>query len=232
MTQHLDKAKSLFDQNKFEEALKTINKVLEKSSYDIDALYLRALTNRRLDKHDKSLTDFDAILNLMPNEAEFYSERGVTYFHLKLAIPALADMDKAVEIEPNNPYRYSSRAFIKGTMKDIEGAIIDYKKTIELDPEDAIAYNNLGLLEEQLGRMDSAQQLFQKADAASQKNPETKNFYTAPKKENSEINNDLKSTAKNENNGSVLRTMTDVLRSKETFKEFTAFIKNGFKLKK
>lgn len=228
----VDSAKSLFDQNKFDDALVILDGLLDKSSYDIDALYLRALTTRRLDQHNKSLIDFDAILNLMPNAAEFYSERGVTYFHLKLAIPALADMDKAVELEPQNPYRYSSRAFIKGTMKDIEGAIEDYKKTIKLDPDDAIAYNNLGLLEEQLGRMDSAQQLFQKADAAAQKNPETKNLYTTPKKEDSKIDKGPIQKVEKEEKIGVLRTMTDVLRSKETFKEFTSFIKNGFKLKK
>ena len=50
-------------------------------------------------------------------------------------------------------------------LRDIQGAIADYEKAVELDPEDAITLNNLGLLEEQIGRMQSAKERFAAADA-------------------------------------------------------------------
>ena len=49
---------------------------------------------------------------------------------------------------------------MKQALRDIQGAIADYEKAVELDPEDAITLNNLGLLEEQVGRMQSAKERF------------------------------------------------------------------------
>ncbi len=94
---------------------------------------------------------FTLAINVDPNQALIYSERGVTYMHLKRFDKAIQDMDTAVSLEPNNPYRYASRAFVKGAAGDVDGGIKDYEKAIELDPEDAISYNNLGLLQEKLG---------------------------------------------------------------------------------
>ena len=54
---------------------------------------------------------------------------------------------------------------MKQALRDIQGAIADYEKAVELDPEDAITLNNLGLLEEQIGRMQSAKERFAAADA-------------------------------------------------------------------
>ena len=53
----------------------------------------------------------------------------------------------------------------EAALRDIQGAIADYEKAVELDPEDAITLNNLGLLEEQIGRMQSAKERFAAADA-------------------------------------------------------------------
>ena len=70
---------------------------------------------------------------------------------------AILDFDKAQQIE-HNSYRYSSRAFVKAHIKDVEGAIKDYQKAIELDPDDAIAHNNLGIILEQQGHKDQAEE--------------------------------------------------------------------------
>jgi tetratricopeptide (TPR) repeat protein len=76
----------------------------------------------------------------------------------------LKDMDRAIQLDPNNPFRYSSRAYIRGHLKYTHDAIKDYQKALELDPDDAVTLNNLGLLEEQLGRMDAAKQRYKQAD--------------------------------------------------------------------
>lgn len=122
--------------------------------------------------YQEALLVFTNLIKEFPNSAEYYSERGVVYFHLKKGKEAIADMNKAVELEPNKSYRYSSRAYILGHFGKTREGIIDYQKAIELDPEDSIAYNNLGLLQEQLGYQKESKSNFSKADNLAKENPE------------------------------------------------------------
>lgn len=184
---------------------------------------------------------FDKAIELSPNDAKLYSERGVTHFHLKHNLKALADMDKAVELEPNNSYRYSSRAFIKGAYRMTEEAIADYQKCIDLDPEDAIAYNNMGLLQEQQGWKKQANDNFDKADTLEGVLKDRKINLPEPEAEvNDEYLNKMitepaklikKAEESEKNSKSKITLAKSVFTNKSVFKEFIAFIKNGFKIK-
>ena len=201
-----------------------------------------------------ALGDFQKALNLIPTNASVYSEIAVTQFHLKRLMASLTNMNKAQELEPRNPYRYSSRAYIKDAIGDLEGAIDDYKKCIELDPQDAVAHNNLGMLEEKLGRKQKADNHFKKADEISkdEKSPFFGKFNAdgeqimnqqeaqkevhnvvkkAIEKEEVEKNNEqeLKIQDTEEDKKSIGKVMLSVFKSKQEFKAFIQFIKNGFK---
>jgi len=165
-------------------------------------------------------------------------------------------MNKAQELEPQNPYRYSSRAYIKDACGDLEGAIADYKKCIELDPQDAVAHNNLGMLEEKFGRKQKAEKHFAKADEISkdEKSPFFGKFNAAGEQVLSqeeaakEVQNVIKEAhakeeaekkqakeikqqqqKKQEEKPSIGKVMLSVFKSKQEFKSFIQFIKNGFK---
>lgn len=200
-------------------------------------------------KYEDAVQFFNKAIELAPQNAKLYSERGVTHFHLKHNLKALSDMDKAVELEPGNSYRYSSRAFIKGACRMTNEAIEDYQKCIELDPDDAIAYNNLGLLQEQLGWKKQANDNFDKADTLEgvlkdrninlpepeeEINDEYLNkMITEPaQKISDQIAEEAERERKiDEPNQSRLEVAKSVFTDKNVFKEFLAFIKNGFKIK-
>ncbi len=191
--------------------------------------------------YDNAIIFFDKAIDLDANNAKLYSERGVTHFHLKHNLKALADMDKAVELEPNNSYRYSSRAFIKGACRMTDEAIADYQKCIELDPDDAIAYNNLGLLQEQMGWKKQAEDNFDKADTLEGVLKDRNINLPEPEEEITEevldelISKPIKEQKQIEDVEEIELTKMEVAKSvftnKSVFKEFLAFIKNGFKIK-
>ena len=189
-------------------------------------------------KYAVAIDFFDKALELAPNNAKLFSERGVTHFHLKHNLKALADMDRAVELEPDNSYRYSSRAFIKGAYRMTEEAIADYQKCIELDPEDAIAYNNLGLLQEHLGWKKQANDNFDKADTLEGVLKERNINLPEPEKEINDkylskmITEPAKLISETEEvPPSKMEVARSVFTDKSVFKEFVTFIKNGFKIK-
>jgi tetratricopeptide (TPR) repeat protein len=189
-------------------------------------------------KEKQKAKDYSAALELYkmveaqdPYSADLLSDIGVVLFNLDRKKEALEYLDRAANLEPNNSYRYSSRAFVKGAMGDVLGGIEDYKKCIELDPEDAVAYNNLGMLEEQLGYKKQAEDSFKKADELAEllaDNNITLESETEIK--TSETHRENTHISKEESPATTIGILKNIVSSKQGFKEFIKFIKNGFKL--
>jgi tetratricopeptide (TPR) repeat protein len=93
---------------------------------------------------DLALARFARALELDPNGAEVYSNRGNTYDAKQDYLAALADYTLAVEIDPNFAGAYSNRGGVYANLKDYPAALADYTRALELDPNYAQAYYNRG----------------------------------------------------------------------------------------
>lgn len=215
----LEEAKELFNTNKFNEAIELFNEFLVEQPSHADALFFRGICYRKIEHYQLSINDFTAIINRLNDEATIYSERAISYYHLKNYKAAVDDLNKAVELEPNNPYRYSSRAYIRAYI-DIDGAMSDYEKAIELDPQDDISFNNLGLLQENQGNMRKAQENFERNKQILANTPKTPKPLPQVKKQEIE-----------DENLTFWNVIKQLITSKKTQKEFSSFLKSGFKKK-
>jgi tetratricopeptide (TPR) repeat protein len=175
----------------------------------------------------EALKLFNQLVERYPSNADYWSERGVVYFHMNEQQKALADLDQAVILQSKKSYRYASRAYVKAHFKMTREAIADYQKAIELDPEDAIAINNLGLLEEQLGYNESAKKHFQQADelvkevdGRSERGKYGKNT-TPPTNLQKEINQERE-------NASLWKELKSIT-TREGFASFKRFLRSGMK---
>lgn len=179
-----------------------------------------------------ALTAFDQVEQEYPDwthDPDFLNDRAVALFHNDRAHESLALLDKAINLQPNYGYRYAARGWMKQALRDIKGAIADYEKAIELDPDDAITLNNLGLLEEQIGRMESAKERFRAADAMDKMLDEQ----AIAKSSDQPAPRPAAPTppappAKAQNSWSEV---SRALFTSEGRKEFLDFVRNGFKLK-
>ena len=174
-----------------------------------------------------ALADYNQAIESEENPS-IYSERGVVQFYLKDLNKSLDDMNYAANLEPENPYRYSSRAFIKDAMGNTEAAIEDYEIAIKLDPEDSIAHNNLGLLQEKLGYMKLAKTNYKKADELA----DIDNLLERIQDEQSEDQADPppQSTSHElRQRISLVALVRATFTTKDGFKEYVRFIKNGFR---
>jgi Flp pilus assembly protein TadD len=214
----LEKGKALFENQAYKEAITMLTNFLLEQNNNADALYTRAMCFRKTEDFEKSIQDLNAILSRLPNEPTLLCERGISHFQNKNIEAAMKDMNKAVELEPNNPFRYSSRAYIRANF-DAEGAVEDYKKAIELDPKDAISLNNLGLLEENMGKMSSAKNRFKASNKII--------GYDPKKRDKTQDNKTLEEN--NQVNETIGKIMLNVFTSKSTRKEYLTFLKSIFK---
>lgn len=182
---------------------------------------------------------FEKALQKDPGQPDIYSDRGVSYLHLKMKTEALADFDLCIEIQPDYSYRYSSRAYARDFFGDTAGAIEDYERAVALDPDDSIAYNNLGLLQEKIGYNKKAKENFERADRLSK--IENHLYEVMDELEQAEINteNQREVQAHEMKDPAIIRDtqvkahqeFSKIFTSKSQFKEFLKFIRNGFRIK-
>ena len=187
----------------------------------------------------EAIEAYSKALQINPDHADIYSDRGVAHLHNMDKQKCFADLNKAIELQPDYAYRYAAMAFAKNNFGDLEGAIIDYEKAVELDPDDAVAQNNLGLLLEQQGYKKSADERFARADKLSeqedhlleviddldQQKPEAKKEI-APEPATS-----IETATEELDTSSNSEEFKKIFTKKSQFKEFIRFIKNGFKIK-
>ena len=93
------------------------------------------------------LSDYDRAIELNPNHALAYSNRGnLKKDRLQDYHGSLADYDRALSLNPHDPVTYYNRALLKNIKQDYQGSLADYNRAIELCPDDADSYNNRAML--------------------------------------------------------------------------------------
>ena len=116
-----------------------------------------AYRNRRVNYHnnvfygrtsgdyDPAIADLNRAIELDPNQADYYRQRGVSYRQKGDYDRAIADYNRAIELDPKNA-RYLQQRGVSYHMKgDYDRAIADKTRAVELDPNQASYYYSRGL---------------------------------------------------------------------------------------
>ena len=72
----------------------------------------------RSGEYEKAIEDYNKAIELDPNLAGVYYNRGNAYFYLKQYEKAIEDFDKAIELNPNNAYAYNNRGLAREKLKE------------------------------------------------------------------------------------------------------------------
>jgi tetratricopeptide (TPR) repeat protein len=105
------------------------------------------------DEHGRTMTDYDKLIELDPDNAAAYCERGDFYYEMDEYDKAVTDYNKAIELAPNDANAYYNRGCAYGETGEYDKAIADYDKAIELDPSDANTYYDRGLAYHEKGEV-------------------------------------------------------------------------------
>lgn len=202
--QHFLQARELVSQNKLNQALESINKCLEISPEQPDALSQRGVIFFHLKKEDLAIMDMNRAVAIDSNNAYRYSSRAYIKAAYKDIEGAEQDYLKAIELDPKDEISYNNYGLLLENRGHVELAKKHYTKADELAGIKPIEQRAKEAREE----------------SRNQPKPETTQNHSpeiAP-----EIN-EAKGPA-------VGQTIKSVFTTRSAFKEFLSFIKNGFKL--
>lgn len=201
-----------------------------------NAHYLRGIAKIKENKFEEALELLTKAIEEEPKNPFFYNHRAVAYLNLNKFELSMFDMNMSVQLDDTYAYFYSCRGFLKAKLRDLEGAIEDYETSLELDPENEITYNNLGLVLEQMGSMNRAEQMYKKGNQILGYDPEKRvldesGSLMVNKETESPATTEEKAALKKENRKKKGKAAKKVFSSRTAFMEFLRFIGNGFKLK-
>ena len=120
------------------------------------AYYNRGLVRCFQGCSDLALADYNKALQLNPNYAEAYVERGSAYDSKRRFDIALADYNKALQLKPDIPQAYNGRGWVYHQQRFFDRAIADYTAAIRLKPDYGTAYCNRGVAYAEIGKYDLA----------------------------------------------------------------------------
>ena len=104
----------------------------------------------------QAITDYTKAIELEPNNAAAYYNRGIVYSNSGNLEQAIQNFTKAIELDPRKIEAYINRGTAYLDSQDFEKALQDYNKTIALDSSIAEAYNNRGIVYFHLGDLAQA----------------------------------------------------------------------------
>ena len=113
---------------------------------DADTLYKQTQALIESGKYLEAIKILNKAIELNPNYAEAYNNRGNAYSYLKQYTKSMQNFNKAIELDPGYVWAYNNRGNAYSNLKQYRKAIQDYDKAIELDPNYAEAYLNRGMI--------------------------------------------------------------------------------------
>ena len=104
--------------------------------------YDSPLANFEKSDFSEAIAGFSKIIELDPQDAIAYYNRGLAHFNIGKFDEAISDYSKAIQINPKFSEAYNNRGFVLVNMGEVEKAIADYTLAIQSDPNNGRAHNN------------------------------------------------------------------------------------------
>ena len=147
LPQSLDQAIAAYRAGQFVEAETICQQIVSVRHEYFDALYVLAVIQGTLGKHETALTNYDRALALLPQHAEALSNRGNTLKALKRFDEALLSYDRALALQPDYALALTNRGAVLFDLERYDEALASYDRSLAIRPEQAEAlYNRAGTL--------------------------------------------------------------------------------------
>jgi tetratricopeptide (TPR) repeat protein len=159
---YLDEIQTHFDQENYNSALKTTEKLLQvRDSWIERARYAACLWG--LGRYEEALKNAERAIELNSNYEVAWNSHGIALDNLGRTEEAIVSFDKALQLKINDYQAWYNRGNALSNLCQYRKAITSYDKALQLNPDYYQAWNNRGYSLGRLGRSKEALTNFDKA---------------------------------------------------------------------
>lgn len=119
----------------------------------------------------RAISEFTAAIELKPDYANSYFNRGELYFETQKFPQAEDDYSRALDLNASDPQYYNSRGHCRFMLEAYEDALSDYRRAAELGPDSAVYQTDLADAYQFLGQWEKAANAYRAAVAANSRYP-------------------------------------------------------------
>jgi len=113
--------------------------------YRVASLIRQGYNSAVQKNYEASIQAFTQAIDLDPQYAFAYTNRGNTYHEWKQLDLALADYNKAIALDPTDDSAYYNRGLLYSSLNRYDLEMADYGKAITINPNNVYALNNRGI---------------------------------------------------------------------------------------
>lgn len=158
------KAQILSGQNKFEEAEKLFNLLLQKNPGNVMYLYNLGNMYYEADRFDEAESLLQQVIEKQPQLADAYNNLAYMYAERGVKLDkALNLVEKALYLRPGAAYMIDTLGWVYYQMGEYEKALKHLKRAEKLSLEDAVLYDHLADTYQKLDQMNKAREYWKKA---------------------------------------------------------------------
>jgi tetratricopeptide (TPR) repeat protein len=130
----LANTKKSLQEKKYNQALNSVNQVLQTNPKCLEAQMLRGQILLALQKHSLAVKQMNNLLNEHPNYAKAYNLRAIALHKSSAHELALDDFNTAINLDANYINAIFNRGVLFMETKQFDKALNDFEKVISLDP--------------------------------------------------------------------------------------------------
>ena len=155
-------------ENRLEKRREKIQEQMQKMKTETETgkaldYFLRAYELAEQKDYDGAIENYTKAIELNPNDAIAYNNRGNAYCNKGECDKAIADYNKAIELDPKEADYYNNRGFAYAKMGRFGEALKDCNQALEIDPNCAEAYDSRGIVYEKMDKLKEALADYDKA---------------------------------------------------------------------
>jgi len=150
-----NKAVELMDEERYEEALVILDKLVQEYPTVTQYRENRAATYFGLKEFSKCIADYKLLFETFP-EAEYAFQIANAFEHMDNFSNSIAYYSKAIELENDNYLTFFKRGTVFLKMKNFSNAAEDFSQAIKLNPEHHNSFHNRGIALYQSDRHEQA----------------------------------------------------------------------------
>ena len=149
---------------KFEDAIESFTKAINKNPDDYNMYYTRALAYMRMGKSLEMISDISKSLELKPDFVEGHVALADIFVNMKNYKGAIESYDTALKLNFNDAHIHAGKGIANAMLKDYSASINNFNHAIKIEPDSAKHWTNRAISKKYLEDINGAIKDLKKAE--------------------------------------------------------------------